>query len=137
MKELFESIKAFIEKGNIIIFLLAVAAAVFTYQVFAQEILWAIFAFCISYVCFYGIQSFFNKLKDDKKIKEERRLNEEAERIRKEKEDEKIQKEKEHNEAHLRTLYESFPDEVKEGLEILYNLPQSDRGFVNSRIVRI
>ena len=60
MSELFASIKAFIEKGNIIIFLLAVAVAIFTYQILAREILWSVFAFCLSYAAFYGIQNLYN-----------------------------------------------------------------------------
>ena len=47
MSEFFASIKAFIEKGNIILFLLALAAAIFSYQKINQDVLWSVFVFCI------------------------------------------------------------------------------------------
>jgi hypothetical protein len=137
MSELFASIKAFIEKGNIIIFLLAVAVAIFTYQVFAKEILWAVFAFCLSYAVFYGIQNLYNNYKANIKQIEDNRKNQEAENIRKQQEDSQKQKEQEQIEARLRTLYASLPNDVKEGLELLYNLPQTEGGFTNTRIVAV
>lgn len=137
MSELFASIKAFIEKGNIIIFLLAVAAAIFTYQVLAKEILWAIFAFCLSYAAFYGIQNLYNDYKANLKQIEDNRKKQEAENIRKQQEDAQQQKEKEQIDARLRTIYASLPDDVKEGLELLYNLPQTEGGFINTRVVQV
>ena len=137
MSELFASIKAFIEKGNIIIFLLAVAVAIFTYQVFAKEILWAVFAFCLSYAVFYGIQNLYNNYKANIKQIEDNRKIQEAENIRKQQEDSQKQKEQEQIEARLRTLYASLPNDVKEGLELLYNLPQTEGGFTNTRIVAV
>lgn len=136
MSELFASIKAFIEKGNIIIFLLAVAVAIFTYQVLAKELLWAIFAFCIAYAIFYGIQNWYNDYKEDLcHIKQEREKRE-TENRRIQQAEEQAQVNKEHQEANLRTLYESLPEDVKEGLILLYRLPEPDGGFANSRIIR-
>lgn len=137
MSELFASIKAFIEKGNIIIFLLAVAVAIFTYQILAKEILWAVFAFCLSYAVFYGIQNLYNNYKANIKQIENNRKIQEAENIRRQQEDSQKQKEQEQIEARLRTLYASLPNDVKEGLELLYNLPQTEGGFTNTRIVAV
>lgn len=137
MSELFVSIKAFIEKGNIIIFLLAVAAAIFTYQMLANEILWAAFTFCLSYAVFYGINLLFQKHKESSHKAEENRKRQEAENIKKQTEDTLAQKEKEQIDARLRMIYASLPEEVKEGLVVLYNLPQTEGGFINSRIVQV
>jgi septal ring factor EnvC (AmiA/AmiB activator) len=137
MSELFASIKAFIEKGNIIIFLLAVAVAIFTYQILARAILWSVFAFCLSYAAFYGIQNLYNDHKANIKQIEDNRKKQEAENIRKQQEDSQKQKEQEQIEARLRTIYASLPDDVKEGLELFYNLPQTEGGFVNARIVTV
>lgn len=137
MNELFASIKAFIEKVNLIIFLLALAVAIYTYQVIVKEILWAAFAFCISYVLFAGIHSCYISYKENLKHNEENRKLQEAASLRRQNEEIKIKQEKEQTEAHLRTIYASLPDEVKEGLELLYNLPQPEGGYSNSRIIKI
>ena len=137
MNELFASIKAFIEKGNIIIFLLAIAVAIFTYQILAREILWAIFAFCLSYAAFYGIHNLYNNHKASLKLIEDNRRKQEAEDIRRQQEEAKQQKEKEQIDARLRTIYASLPDDIKEGLELLYNLPQTEGGFTNARVVQV
>lgn len=137
MSELFASIKAFIEKGNIIIFLLAVAAAIFTYQMLASEILWAVFTFCLSYAILHGINSFIQKYKENLHKTEENRKKQEAYNIKKQTEEAINQKEKDQNDARLRMIYASLPEEVKEGLVVLYNLPQTEGGFINSRIVQV
>lgn len=137
MSELFASIKAFIEKGNIIIFLLAVAVAIFTYQVFTKEILWAVFAFCLSYAIFFGIYSWYKDYKDNLKQIEQDRKKQENESQRIKSEEAKLQKEKDQTLARLRTIYASLPDDIKEGLELLYNLPQTEGGFTNTRIVAV
>lgn len=137
MSELFASIKAFIEKGNIIIFLLAVAVAIFAYQILAKEILWAVFAFCLSYAVFYGIQNLYEQHRANLKQIKENRILQEEENKRKLLEEAKLNEEKEQTEARLRTLYASLPNEIKEGLELFYNLPQTEGGFTNTRIVTI
>lgn len=135
MSELFASIKAFIEKGNIIIFLLAVAVAIFTYQVFAKEILWAVFAFCLSYAVFYGIQNLYNNYKANIKQIENNRKIQEAENIRRQQEEtQKLQQHEQAN-ARLRMIYDSLPDDVKDGLIKWYKLPQTDGGYLNSRVL--
>ena len=136
MSELFASIKAFIEKGNIIIFLLAIAVGIFTYQVLAKELLWAIFAFCIAYAIFYGLQNWYNDYKEDLRHIKQEREKEEIETKKKKQAEELAQVNKEHQDANLRTLYESLPEDVKEGLILLYRLPEPDGGFANSRIIR-
>jgi len=137
MSELFASIKAFIEKGNIIIFLLAVAVAIFIYQVFTKEILWAVFAFCLSYAIIFGIHSWHKDYKDNLKQIEQDRKKQENENQRIKSEEAELQKEKDQTLARLRTIYASLPDDVKEGLELFYNLPQTEGGFVNTRIVTV
>ena len=135
MSELFASIKAFIEKGNIIIFLLAVAVAIFTYQILAREILWSVFAFCLSYAAFYGIQNLYNDHKANIKQIEDNRKKQEVENIRRQQEEAQIRQKQEQTNARLRMLYDSFPKEVKDGLLNWYNLPQTDGGYTNSRVL--
>lgn len=135
MAELFASIKAFIEKGNIIIFLLAIAASILTYQIISNEALWAAFVFCVSYAVFYGLHCLFENYKTNIQIEEDEKRKQESERIRKSQEDIQIQQQREQTEAHLKTIFNSFPEDVKNGLIKLYNLPQIDGGFLNSRIV--
>lgn len=136
MNELFASIKAFIEKGNIIIFLLSIAAAIFTYQVLAREILWAVFAFCVAYAVFYAIQSIYYNYQDKQKKKEEEKEREIAAKIQKQNEDAALTQQKEEQLARYRMIFNSFPEEVKKGLLLLYNLPQVEGGYINSRIIK-
>ena len=137
MNALFESIKAFVEKVNLVICFLAIAVAILVYQLVIRDTLWALFAFFISYVIFAGIHSWYVGYKENLKQIEENRKLQEAENCRKQMEESRKQQEKSQTEARLRTIYASLPDEVKEGLELLYNLPQADGGFRNSRILRI
>ena len=46
MGEFFASIKAFLEKVNLITFLLALAVAIAVYQLLVRDWLWALFGFC-------------------------------------------------------------------------------------------
>ena len=135
MSELFASIKAFIEKGNIIVFLLAVAAAIFSYQMLSKELLWALFVFCIAYAVFYGINSLYNSHQANIRQEAERKNREEAEFIRKREMEAQVEQQKMQNEAHLRTIYDSLPEDIKDGLIKFYQLPQPDGGFSNSRIL--
>ena len=84
MSEFFASIKAFIEKGNIIIFLLAVAVAIFTYKVLSSEMLWAIFSFCVAYALFYGINILYNRYWTLRALEEEEKRRIESEKLAKE-----------------------------------------------------
>ncbi len=135
MSELFASIKAFIEKGNIIIFFLALAIAIFSYQVISKDLLWTIFVFCIAYVVVYGIYFLFDKYKESIKRKNEDKEKQELYRIRKQNEDAQAKRQQEQTEARLRMIYDSFPEDVKEGLIGLYKLPQTEGGCLNSRII--
>lgn len=135
MSELFASIKAFIEKGNLIIFLLSLASAIFTYQVFAKEMLWAAFAFCISYPIFIGIHTLYDNYCYNAKIAEEQRKNEETEKLNRKGEEARQKKEKEKIKVKMRTIYASLTDDVKDGLIALYNLPKPEGGYDNVRIV--
>lgn len=135
MSELFASIKAFIEKGNIIIFLLALAISIFSYQIISKDLLWTIFVFCIAYVLLYGIHSLFDKYNESVKRKNEDKEKQELYRIRKQNEDAQAKQQKEQTDAQLRMFYDSFPVDVKEGLIELYKLPQTEGGYLNSRIL--
>lgn len=128
MSELFASIKAFIEKGNLIIFLLAFAVAIFSYQVISKDMLWAFFAFCIAYALFYGFDNYRTNIKQEK-------AKQKLDLIKKQNEQTHIKQQQEQTEAHLRIIYDSFPEEIKEGLISLYKLPITDGGFINSRIL--
>lgn len=135
MSELFASIKAFIEKGNIIIFLLALAISIFSYQVITKDLLWTIFVFCIAYVVFYGIHSLFDKYNESIKRKNEDKEKQELYKIRKQNEIAQAKQQQEQTDAQLRMFYDSFPEDVKEGLIGLYKLPQTEGGYLNSRII--
>lgn len=136
MGELFASIKAFLEKVNLIIFLLSVAVAILIYQIVSKEILWALFAFCVSYSLFTGIQKLFNNYLENVRIDEQQKAKEEGLRIQQQEEEAKRKDAKDYKSAHLRTLYDSLPDDVKEGLILLYQLPQPQGGYINSRIIK-
>lgn len=135
MNELFASIKAFIEKGNIVIFLLALAAAIFTYQIISKDLLWAIFAFCIAYAMFYGIHYLYENYKANQRRETEEKAKQERDKIRKLNEEAQFQQQQEQTNARLRMIYDSLPEDVKEGLIKWYKLPQTDGGYLNSRIL--
>jgi hypothetical protein len=135
MSELFASIKAIIEKGNIIIFLLSLALSIFSYKVILKDWLWAIFVFCIGYVVIYWINSLLDKYNESIKRKNEDKEKQEFYRNRKQNENAQAKQQQEQTEAQLRMLYDSFPADVKEGLIGLYKLPQTEGGYLNSRIL--
>lgn len=135
MGEFFASIKAFLEKVNLIIFLLALAVAIAVYQLLVRDWKWALFGFCISYAVFAGVHSLYNAYRLNLKAKSEEKKVREANALRMQTENAKMQEEKEQRGAYLRTIFASLPEEVKEGLILLYKLPQPEGGFSNARIV--
>ena len=135
MGEFFASIKAFLEKVNLIIFLLALAVAIAVYQLLVRDWKWALFGFCISYAVFAGVHSLYNAYRLNLKAKSEEKKVREANALRMQTENTKMQEEKEQRGAYLRTIFASLPEEVKEGLILLYKLPQPEGGFSNARIV--
>ncbi len=128
MSEFFASIKAFIEKVNLIVLLLSLAVAIFVFKIWLPDLLWAAFVFCLAYPCIAGLQKGIVYWYNERKAKEylEKR-NAQKEKEAKEKE--------EHTKAHLCTIYESLPEESKKGLIMLYRLPIPKDGFLNARIV--
>lgn len=135
MGEFFASIKAFLEKVNLITFLLALAVAIVVYQLLVSDWQWALFGFCISYAVFAGVHSLYNAYRLSLKAKSEEKKVREANAFRMQTEKAKMQEEKEQRGAYLRTIFASLPDDVKEGLILLYKLPQPEGGFSNARIV--
>ena len=135
MGEFFASIKAFLEKVNLITFLLALAVAIAVYQLLVRDWLWALFAFCLSYAVFAGVHYLYNAYCLRVRAKAEDKRVREANAVRMQAEEAKAQEEKEQRGAYLRTIYASLPDDVKEGLILLYKLPQPEGGFTNARIV--
>ena len=135
MGEFFASIKAFLEKVNLITFLLALAVAIAVYQLLVSDWLWALFGFCLSYVVFAGIHNLYNSYLHNVKANAEEKKVREANELRAQAEKAKKQEEKEQRGAYLRTIFASLPDDVKEGLILLYKLPQPEGGFCNARIV--
>lgn len=136
MGEFFASIKAFLEKVNLITFLLALAVAIAVYQLLVSDWQWALFGFCISYAVFAGVHNLYNAYRLNLKAKSEEKKVREANELRAQAEKAKKQEEKEQRGAYLRTIFASLPDDVKEGLILLYKLPQPEGGFINARIVR-
>jgi len=136
MGEFFASIKAFLEKVNLITFLLALAVAIVVYQLLVSDWLWALFGFCLSYVVFAGIHNLYNSYLHNVKANAEEKKVREANELRAQAEKAKKQEEKEQRGAYLRTIFASLPEDVKEGLILLYKLPQPEGGFSNARIVR-
>ena len=135
MGELFASIKAFLEKVNLITFLLALAVAIAVYQLLVRDWLWALFGFCVSYAVFAGIHNLYNAYRLNVEANAEEKRVRETNAVRIKSEEAKTQEEKEQRGAYLRTIYASLPDDVKEGLILLYKLPQPEGGFTNARIV--
>lgn len=128
MSEFVASIKAIIEKVNLIVLLLSLAVSILLFKVWLHDLVWAAFAFCLAYPCIEGFQKMIlylnTKHKNIKKIKED-----EAKQAKKNQEKEA------HTKAHLCTIYESLQEESKKGLIMLYRLPIPDGGFYNSRIL--
>ena len=135
MGEFFASIKAFLEKVNLITFLLALAVAIAVYQLLVYDWLWALFGFCLSYAAFSGVHYLYNAYRLNVKAKAEEKKIREASAVRIKAEEAKAQEQKEQRGAYLRTIFASLPDDVKEGLILLYKLPQPEGGFTNARIV--
>lgn len=135
MGEFFASIKAFLEKVNLITFLLALAVAIAVYQLLVRDWLWALFAFCLSYAVFAGVHSLYNAYRLNLKAKSEEKKVRETNALKMQTENAKMQEEKEQRGAYLRTIFASLPEDVKEGLILLYKLPQPEGGFTNARIV--
>ena len=137
MSELFASIKAFIEKGNIILFLLALAAAIFSYQKIAQDVLWSVFVFCISYPLFYYIHLLYENYKANEREKVENEIKQENEKRQRKIEAEQQKQKQKETEARLKTIYASLDPEVQENLIKLCNLPQIEGGFANARLISL
>ena len=55
MNEFFASIKALIEKVNLIVLLLSLAVSIFVFKVWLTDLVWAAFVFCLAYPCIAGI----------------------------------------------------------------------------------
>ena len=128
MNEFFASIKALIEKVNLIVLLLSLAVSILVFKVWLTDLVWAAFALCLAYPCIAGIH---------KLIVYQYREHQAKARI--EKRNAQIEKEKqakeEQTKAHLCTIYESLSDDAKKGLIMLYRLPIPKDGFLNARIV--
>lgn len=129
MNEIFASIKAFIEKVNLIILLLSLAVSILVYNVWIPHFLWAVFAFCLAYPCIAGIHKLIvygyakNKTEKQRKEKETKQKQEEQEREKQAK-------------AKFCTIFESLSEETKKGLIMLYRLPEPEGGLKNSRILK-
>lgn len=137
MSELFASIKAFIEKGNIILFLLALAAAIFSYQKINQDVLWSVFVFCISYPLFYFCYFLYENYKASERERMENEIIKENKELQRKIEAEHQKQRQKETEARLKTFYASLEPEVQENLIELYNLPQIEGGYANARLINL
>lgn len=137
MSEFFASIKAFIEKGNIILFLLALAAAIFSYQKINQDVLWSVFVFCISYSLFYLFYFLYENYKANERERMENEIIKENKELQRKIEAEHQKQRQKETEARLKTFYASLEPEVQENLIKLYNLPQIEGGFANARLINL
>lgn len=128
MNEFFTSIKALIEKVNLIVLLLSLAVSIFVFKVWLTDLVWAAFVFCLAYPCIAGIHKLivYQYKEHQAKVSIEKR----NAQIEKEK-----QAKEEQTKAHLCTIFESLSDEAKKGLIMLYRLPVPKDGFLNARIV--
>lgn len=127
MNELFASIKAFIEKVNLIVLLLSLAVGILIFKVWSDW-LWAGFAFCLAYPCIAGIHKLI--VYQYKEHQAKASIEKRNAQIEKEK-----QAKEEQTKAHLCTIYESLSSDTKKGLIILYRLAEPEGGFINSRIL--
>ena len=127
MNEFFASIKALIEKVNLIVLLLSLAVGILVYKV-CSDLLWAGFALCITYPCIAGIHKLivyqYNERRAKKQLKKR-----EIEKAREKQEKDDLTK------AHLSTIFESLSNEAKRGLILLYRLPIPKDGILNARII--
>lgn len=128
MSEFFASIKALIEKINLIVSLLSVAVAILIYKIWLPDILWAVFAFSLAYCLIAGVHKLIVHLYKEYCAKKE------VKKYNAKKAKEKQEKE-EHTKAYLCTIYESLSDDTKKGLIMLYRLPIPKDGVLNARIV--
>ena len=55
MNDFFSSIKALVEKVDLIVLLLSLAISIFVFNVWIPHSLWAVFVFCIAYPCIAGV----------------------------------------------------------------------------------
>lgn len=128
MNDFFSSIKALIEKVDLIVLLLSLAISIFVFNVWLPHTLWAVFVFCIAYPCIAGVQKLivygYNEYKAKKYIAKQ-----ETKKVKEEQEKE------EQTMAHLCTIFESLPYDTKKGLIMLYQMPEPDGGFKNTRIL--
>ena len=128
MNEFFASIKALIEKVNLIVLLLSLAVSIFVFKVWLTDLVWAAFVFCLAYPCITGIHKLI--VHQYKEHQAKASIEKRNAQIEKEK-----QAKEEQTKAHLCTIFESLSDEAKKGLIMLYRLPVPKDGFFNARIV--
>lgn len=128
MNDFFSSIRALIEKVDLITLLLSLAISIFVFNVWIPHSLWAVFVFCVAYPCIAGVHKLivyrYNEYKEKKYIAKQE--------IKKVKEE---QEKEEQTKAHLCTIFESLPHDTKKGLIMLYQMPEPDGGFKNTRIL--
>lgn len=128
MNDFFSSIKALVEKVDLIVLLLSLAISIFVFNVWIPHSLWAVFVFCIAYPCIAGVHKLIVYGYHERKAKiyiakqERKKIKEEQEK-------------EEQTKAHLCTIFESLPPETKKGLIMLYQIPEPDGGFKNTRIL--
>ena len=129
MSEFVASIKAIIEKVNLIVLLLSLAVSILLFKVWLHDLVWAAFAFCLAYPCIAGIHKLIvygyakNKTEKQRKEKEAKQEQEKQEREKQAK-------------AKFCTIFESLSEETQKGLIMLYRLPEPEGGFKNSRILK-
>ena len=128
MNEFFASIKALIEKVDLIVLLLSLAVSIFVFKVWLTDLVWAAFVFCLAYPCITGIHKLI--VHQYKEHQAKASIEKRNAQIEKEK-----QAKEEQAKAHLCTIYESLSDEAKKGLILLYRLPVPKDGLLNARII--
>lgn len=128
MNEFFASIKALIEKVNLIVLVLSLAVSIFVFKVWLTDLVWAAFVFCLAYPCITGIHKLI--VHQYKEHQAKASIEKRNAQIEKEK-----QAKEEQTKAHLCTIYESLSSDTKKGLIILYRLAEPEGGFKNSRIL--
>lgn len=129
MNEFIASFVTILKKGNLIISLLSVAAAILVYKRY-DDWLWAIFSLCITYPILCGIYYLIQVYFYNRRMKSEIAYYDKEQRLRNE---ERTQKEIER----IRGIYYSLPEDLRQSMIQLCRIPKPKGGSDFTRILNM
>jgi hypothetical protein len=129
MNEILASFVTIIKKGNLIIVLLSFAISIFVFKI-NHDFLWAIFTLCITYpllsALYYIIRVYFY----NKSRKAEIEYSNNQQELR----NQEINKKEI---EHIKDVYNSLPDHIKQSLKDLCRIPKGNGGSCHTRILNM